>query len=171
MNTDSVTKSTFASGVLLALVGALAIIWLIPTHVVGADGGRDGLTPAFMPSVAAWCMIVLGGVVGLNAFRVILGQIPPIVEESEENEHLAFGSREVGNILVVGLLAAIYLAGVVGFGFLVPSAILLGLLMWATGYRRVIPIILISIGFPAVLEYLLWTVLQVPLPQFPLIDF
>jgi hypothetical protein len=116
-------------------------------------------------------MIVLGVVVGLNALRVMLGQIPPIAEESEENERLTFGRREIENILVVGLLSAIYLAGLVRFGFLVPSAILLGLLMWATGYRRFIPIIVIAIGFPALLEYLLWTFLQVPLPQFPLNDF
>ncbi len=171
MTSDTVTKYTFASGVVVALVGLLAITWLIPEHVVGANSDRGGVTPGFMPRVAAWCMIVLGGIVALNAFRAILGKTPTVAEESEENETLIFGRNEIVDSLIIAVLSTIYVFGLVKLGFLIPSAIILAGIMYCTGYRKIIPLIAISIGFPAVLEYLLWYVLKVPLPQFPLIVF
>ncbi|OED50507.1 hypothetical protein AB838_01950 [Rhodobacteraceae bacterium (ex Bugula neritina AB1)] len=124
-----------------------------------------------MPRVAAWCMVVIGCVVAMNAFRVILGKIPAIAEESEENEILAFGRNEVTDSIIIMLLSAAYVFGLIKLGFLVPSAIIIGAVMYCTGYRKIIPLVAISIGFPALLEFLLWNVLNVPLPEFPLINF
>jgi hypothetical protein len=107
----------------------------------------------------------------LNALRGGLGRIPGIAQESEENETLQFGRNEIEDSLIIAALATLYVVGLVKLGFLVPSAILLGIAMYCTGYRRLLPIVGISIGFPALLEYLLWYVLKVPLPQFPLIVF
>lgn len=171
MATDTVTKSTLVSGAILAVFGLAAILWLIPAHVAGANADNGGVTPGFMPRVAAWSMIVLGGGVALNALRVGLGRIPVIAQESEENETLQFGRNEIEDSLIIAALATLYVVGLVKLGFLVPSAILLGIAMYCTGYRRLLPIVGISIGFPALLEYLLWYVLKVPLPQFPLIVF
>lgn len=168
---DTVTKSTFVSGAVLAALGLLAISWLIPEKVVGANNDHGGLTPGFMPRVAAWCMVVLGGIVALNALRVMLGKLPLIAEESEENETLGFGRNEVVDAIIIAVLSAVYVIGLVKLGFLIPSAIILGVVSSCTGYRKVIPLFIISIGFPALLEYLLWYVLKVPLPQFPLIVF
>ena len=171
MKIETVTVSTCISGIVLALLGVVAVVWLIPMHVVGADGGRGGLTPGFMPRVAAWSMIVLGGIVFLNSLRVHMGQIPAVTEESEENETLVFGVHEVVNTLIIGVMSAVYVFGLIKVGFLAPSAIILGLTMYLTGYRKILPLVVISIGFPALLEFLLWHVLKVPLPQFPLIGF
>jgi hypothetical protein len=157
--------------VVIALLGLVAITWLVPEYVVGANSDRGGVTPGFMPRVAAWCMIVLGGIVALNAFRVVLGKIPAVAEESEENETLVFGRNEIVDSFIIAVLSTAYVLGLVKLGFLIPSAIILGLIMYCTGYRKIIPLIAISIGFPALLEYLLWYVLKVPLPQFPLIIF
>lgn len=171
MATDAVTKSTFLSGIALALFGIVAVAWLIPVHVVGANSDSGGVTPGFMPRVAAWSMIVLGGVVSLNALCVILGKIPVVAEESEENEILRFGRNEIVDSFLIAVLSTIYVYGLVKLGFIVPSAIILGVIMYCTGYRKILPLIAIAIGFPALLEYLLWYVLKVPLPQFPLIVF
>lgn len=171
MTSATVTKSTLASGVVLALLGLTAIFWLIPGFVVGANSSNGGITPGFMPRVAAWSMVTLGGIVALNAFRVMLGQIPPVAEESEENEKLAFGRNEVVDSLVIVVLSAIYVFGLMKFGFLIPSAILLAVIMYCTGYRKIIPLLMTAVAFPALLEFLLWQVLKVPLPQFPLINF
>lgn len=171
MATDTVTKSTLASGVVLALLGLMAVFWLIPEFVVGANSSNGGITPGFMPRVAAWSMVALGTIVALNAFRVMLGQVPAVAEESEENETLAFGRNEVVDSLVVVVLSAIYVFGLVTLGFLVPSVILLAVIMYCTGYRKIIPLLVTAVAFPALLEFLLWQVLKVPLPQFPLINF
>ena len=170
MMSDTVAKSTFASGVVVALLGLLAVVWLIPEHVAGAQSDR-GVTPGFMPRVAAWCMIGIGAIVALNAFRVVIGHLPQTAEDSEENETLAFGRNEIVDALTIAALATIYVFGMVKLGFLIPSMIILAVIMYATGYRKPLPLIAISIGFPALLEYLLWFVLKVPLPQFPLINF
>ena len=107
----------------------------------------------------------------LSAVRVIWGNQQARAEESEENEPLAFGRTEAVNSLLLTLLGAIYVFLLSLLGFVIPSTILLIFLIYLTGYRRKIVLLLVAGAFPLTLELLLWHILKVPLPQFPLISF
>lgn len=167
----STIRANFWAGFVTAALGALALFWLIPEFVTGSNDTSKDLTPGFMPRVAAWCMVLLGASVALSAVRVIWGNQQAIAEESEENEALAFGRSEVVNSLLLALLGAIYVYALSLLGFVIPSTILLIFLIYLTGYRRKTVLLLVAAIFPLTLELLLWHILKVPLPQFPLISF
>jgi hypothetical protein len=167
----SLTVANIWAGIITATLGATALFWLIPEYVAGATDVSRGLTPGFMPRVAAWCMIIFGVLVASSALRVALGKRVAVAEESEENETLCFGRIEIKNSAVIAVLAAIYVFALSLLGFLVPSIILLAFLIYLTGYRNKIAVPVIAIAVPLILELLLWHILQVPLPQFPLINF
>ncbi len=167
----SPTTANLYSGVIVALLGVIALFWLIPEFVTGANDTSKNLTPGFMPRVAAWCMILFGVSVALAAARVMFGKEKAIVEESEENEELSYGRTEVINTLVLVILSAIYVSALSYLGFIIPSTILLVFLIYLTGYRNKFVLVLVAISVPISLELLLWHILKVPLPQFPLINF
>ena len=167
----TVTIANLCAGLGLAMLGALAIIWLIPGYVTGANNTSGDITPGFMPRVGAWSMIAFGAVVAFSAFYTILGKQEAAVQESEENETLVFGRPEMVNTVILSILAAIYVFSLSNAGFIVPSAVILGISIYFAGYRRWSVLIVISIGMPVLFEYLLWHALKIPLPQFPLINF
>ena len=171
IDTRSPSRANFWAGFVTATLGAIALLWLIPEFVTGSNDTSKDLTPGFMPRVAAWSMVLLGASIALSAVRVIWGNQQEITEESEENEALAFGHTEIVNSLLLALLGAIYVFGLSLLGFVIPSTILLIFLIYLTGYRRKIVLLLVAGIFPLTLELLLWHVLKVPLPQFPLISF
>jgi hypothetical protein len=167
----SPTTANFWAGIFMTLAAIIALVWLIPEFVSGANDSSKNLTPGFMPRVAAWCMLILGALVALDAWRVLAGKTTAIVEESEENEDLSFGRAEIVNTLIVLVGSAIYVAGLSLLGFVLPSTILLIFLIYLTGYRRKLVLVIVAIAFPLTLELLLWHILKVPLPQFPLVNF
>ena len=171
MQDRSVTVANFCAGLGMTVLGVLALTWLIPTHVTGADSASGDLTPGFMPRVGAWSMIVFGAVVALSALHVILGKKKAVAEESQENETLVFGRPEIVNTILLSVLAAIYVMAFRALGFVIPSAAILGISIYFAGYRRWTVLVIVSIGIPVLLKYLLWHVLKIPLPQFPLINF
>jgi hypothetical protein len=167
----SPTAANFWAGMVTAVTAIIALMWLIPEFVSGANDTSKNLTPGFMPRVAAWCMLILGVLVAFDAWRVMSGKTNAIAEESEENENLSFGRTEIVNTLIVVVGSAIYVAGLSFLGFILPSTILLIFLIYLTGYRRKLILVTIAIIFPLTLELLLWHILKVPLPQFPLVNF
>lgn len=165
------TLANLWAGVICAALGALALLWLIPEFVTGANDTSKSLTPGFMPRVGAWCLVLLGVSVAVDAVRVMLGRQTAVSEESEENEALSFGREEIINSALIAVLSALYVYALSLLGFLVPSALALAFLIYLTGYRNKLVLLLIAVAFPLILELMLWHLLQVPLPQFPLINF
>jgi len=167
----SPTVANFWAGIIIAVTAIIALVWIIPEFVSGANDSSKNLTPGFMPRVAAWCMLILGALVALDAWRVLAGKTTAIAEESEENEDLSFGRTEIVNTMIVLIGSAIYVLGLSLLGFVLPSTILLIFLIYLTGYRHKRSLVIIAITFPLSLELLLWHILKVPLPQFPLVNF
>ena len=159
------------AGVICAALGALALLWLIPEFVTGANHASQSLTPGFMPRVGAWCLVLFGVSVAIGASLTIWGHHPPVAEESEENETLSFGRHEIINAALIAILSTLYVYALSLLGFFVPSALMLACLIYLTGYRNKLVLLLIAVAFPLILELLLWHLLKVPLPQFPLVSF
>jgi hypothetical protein len=171
MNSDTVTKANFLAGLFISALGVAAIVWLIPAHVAGATADNGKLTPGFMPRVAAWSMVAFGLAVAVSNLRVIVTGVLAVAEESEENEELVFGRTEIVNAFILIVLSALYVAGLICLGFLVPTALVLGFTAYFAGFRRPVPLAGFAITFPLLLEQLLWHVLKIPLPDFPLVHF
>ncbi|WP_346900231.1 tripartite tricarboxylate transporter TctB family protein [uncultured Roseibium sp.] len=171
MKHATVTTANLWVGLSLAAFGVAAVFWMIPTYVTGAVADTGQLTPGFMPRVAAWSMVVFGLIVAVSNLHVILTDARATAEESEENEELVFGRNEIVNTVILVLMAAAYVASLTFFGFMVPTVLVLGVTAYFAGYRRPLGLIGFSIGLPLLLEQLLWHVLNIPLPDFPLVNF
>lgn len=171
MNSDTVTRANFLAGLLMSVSGVAAIIWLIPTYVIGAVADTGELAPGFMPRVAAWSMIVFGLIVTVSNLLVIVTGAPAAVEESEENEQLVFGRNEIVNACVLIAASTVYVTALTLLGFVVPTALILAFSAWFAGFRRPVPLVCFAVAFPLLLEQLLWHVLKIPLPDFPLVHF
>jgi hypothetical protein len=165
------TVANLWAGVLTVAIGALALFWLIPGFVTGANDYSRGLTPGFMPRVAACCMILFGASLAFASLRAILGGRAAVQEVSEENEELSFRRTEFLNTIMIALVSAVFIGSFIFLGFVVPSSLLLAFLIYATGYRKKSVLLSIAVVFPVTLELVLWHALRVQLPQFPLIDF
>lgn len=157
----------FLSGLGLAAMGLFAVTWLIPNGVDGADNMDLGLPPTFMPTVAAYTVIVLGLIVAAIYGRHLVARHADAVEESEENENLEFGVREVVNFLVFSALSVGFMVLLQVSGFLIASGILLAMLIYFMGFRSWPIIIGIAVIVPLAMEQVLWYALSIRLPPMP----
>lgn len=157
-------RINFITGCILMLSSLVAIFWLIPVEIkVKAGETAAGLSPRFFPYIAAISMLILSTLLAVsNALKMRSpGKIAR--EESEENEVLGFGLKEINNCIVMAVGVALYMAGLSYIGFLVSSTVMMGVSMYIAGIRGwKLPVI--AIGFPWAMKLLFWHTLEVTLP-------
>ena len=73
-------RSDFWSGLVVAAFGLLALLWMIPNYAGGNPFAQ--MPPGLVPSIAAWAMIICGGVVAAGGLLGMLrdGQLPVTTE-------------------------------------------------------------------------------------------
>jgi len=169
----TIVLANLVAGSVLVILGIAVYFWIIPQYVSGADDDQGTIGPGFMPRLSVVSMVILGGGVAVNAIlHLIRGDLDgDSHEDSEENEYLIFGRNEVVNTSILCAIAVIYTLLFEWTGFVVSAAVLLFLLIRATGYRNHAVTLGISFLLPLGLQQLLWRVLQIPLPDFPRIPF
>ena len=160
------TTVNLISGLSLIAIGLFAIFWLIPSYVSVEDGMSTGLSPAFLPKLAAAAMALLGLSIVVSSARHLSSMDGGPQEESEENEELAFGRPEIVNLCLLAVVSVVFMLLFVYGGFVASCALLLAFAMYATGVRNVIPLVAIAVCFPVLLEQILWHALVIPLPSF-----
>ena len=160
------TRVNLISGLSLVAIGLLAVLWLIPVYVPVEEGISAGLSPAFMPRLAAAAVVLLGAGIVASAVRQLSSRGAGAQEESEENETLAFGRPEIVNLLALAAVSTAYMLLFVYGGFVASCALLLAFAIYVTGFRRIVPLLAIALCFPIALEQILWHALDIPLPSF-----
>ena len=140
------------SGVTLAILSMIALVWLIPANVGGVSDGSD-VSPAFFPSLSALVILVLS--LAMVAHRFLRGS--PRHGWATGRQILA----ETGAVLIFALAVGT-LVPVAGY---MPTTILVILVGgFIAGYRRWWALILLAVLFPIVVRLGAWTIFTVELP-------
>ncbi len=70
-------RSDFWSGLAVVAFGLLALVWMIPNYA-GSNPFAQ-MPPELVPSIAAWIMIVCGGIVAAGgALRMLRDRVAPV---------------------------------------------------------------------------------------------
>ena len=145
---------------LFMVVVCLAVYFLaIPT--IPEDiwaGRRPGLTSKFLPKVITVSMMILGALLVMNDYI-------PLESRKAIEVRIEMTRHEKTRALVTMLIIAGYVYAVSLFGFLFPTMLALGMLMWYFGERNWAVIVLTSVGFSWVLYYFFGKIMMLLLPR------
>jgi len=73
-------RSDFWSGLVVAALGLLALVWLIPNYAGANPFAR--MPPGLVPSLGAWLMLICGGVIAVKGLvQMVKARIPPLSAE------------------------------------------------------------------------------------------
>lgn len=145
---------------LFMVVVCLAVYFLaIPT--IPEDiwaGRRPGLTSKFLPKVITVSMMILGALLVMNEYI-------PLESRKAIEVRIEMTRHEKTRALVTMLIIAGYVYAVSLFGFLFPTMLALGMLMWYFGERNWAVIVLTSVGLSWVLYYFFGKIMMLLLPR------
>ena len=120
-------RSDFWSGLAVAAFGLLALLWMIPNYA-GSNPFAQ-MPPELVPSIAAWIMIVCGGLVSVGGLvRMMRDGLAPI------STHINWGAIGWAAWPFVYVGAAIWVMGFVKITWL--GAFLIGGMLMLLGERR-----------------------------------
>jgi len=159
------TNNNIITGVVLVIFSMIAIFWLIPGFVdEPSDYRLSGLSPRFFPYLSAIVLGIWSAIMILeNMVKRKKNADVSVVEESEENETLAFGKKEIINCILFLLGSIVYMVMLKFSGFIISSSVILGFMMFLARVR-ILVLIPVSILVPVVISQVLWLTLEFPLP-------
>jgi len=146
-----------------AVIGA---VMLVAALLLPEGSIRDPLGPSTMPAVVGGLLIVGGAFLALRRFVVWRSTAVKVPEEgSEDLEN--YSSSAPRAFLVWGICLA-YAILIPYAGFLILTPFLFAGLLWTLHFRKVLPVVLISLLGTAAIYCLFNIVLLVRLPHGPL---
>ena len=151
------------TGCILSAVSLVAILWLIPSHIVVKGDVSAGLSPRLLSYVAAVSLLILSLILSISNALKLRNPDNLVEEESEENEILGFGVNEIINCLIMAVASCLYMILLKYAGFLIASALMIGISLYISRNRGIV-LPLIAVGFPLAMKLFFWYVLQVRLP-------
>ena len=151
------------TGCILIAFSLGAILWLIPSHIEVQGDESAGLSARFFPYVAATSLLILSLILMFSNALKLRTPDNLVEEESEENEVLGFGVKEIINCLVLAAGVCFYMILLKYAGFVIASALMLGISMYISRNRGVV-LPLVAIGFRWLMKMLFWYALEVRLP-------
>lgn len=138
-------RSDFWSGLVVALFGFLALVWLIPNYA-GSNPFAQ-MPPGLLPSIAAWVMLICGVGVALSALSRLLRAGESPLRMSVDWSSVAWAAWPFLFVFVF-----VWLSGYVKLTWL--GAPMIGLMLFFLGERRWKMLVGYSV-VPVVLVYLL----------------
>jgi len=145
---------------LFMVVICLAVYFLaIPT--IPEDiwaGRRTGLTSKFLPKIITVSMMILGALLVMNEYI-------PLESREAIEVRTEMTRQEKTRALVTMLMIASYVYMVSLFGFLFPTMLALGMLIWYFGERNWAVIVLTSVGLSWALFYFFGKTMMLLLPR------
>ena len=141
------------SATVLALAAVLALVWLVPVHT-NADAASYDVSPAFMPKVAAWAVLILAAGQMAVSFRKL--KASAIIGKS----HWPILTDTLAWVVICALI----FFGTTRLGFLVAGPLILIACLYAAGQRSWFLIGAIGLIVPLVLDLATWHLFTVDLP-------
>ncbi|MDD3657086.1 MAG: tripartite tricarboxylate transporter TctB family protein [Atribacterota bacterium] len=150
-------KSDVTIGILVSFLGIMVLFF--SQRIISGITKFDVLTPHFFPTIIAICLIVFG--LGLSISNIINyykknQSISNIKKEKERVDYF--------QVLKVILLTIVYIFFIELFGFILTTIIVLGLLMYLFGERKLIDIVIVSIVTTSLFYYFFVRLFNIALP-------
>jgi putative tricarboxylic transport membrane protein len=147
-------------------VMVIGTVMIVAAQLLPPGSIRDPLGPAAMPT-AVGVLLVAGGA-GLALRRLVAWRTTPVLVPDEGSEDIDRYPSSAPRAILVWAVCLAYAILVNFVGFLILTPLLLAGLLWTMRFRRVIPVILISLIATAVMYGLFDMLLNVRLPHGPL---
>lgn len=146
-------------GLFMVVICLMVYFLAIPTIPEDVWAGRrTGLTSKFLPKAITLSMLILGALLAINEY-IPLESRKAIAVRIEMTRH------EKTRALVTMLIIASYVYLVYLFGFLFPTILALGMLIWYFGERNWAVIVLTSVGISCALFYFFGKIMMLLLPR------
>jgi len=144
-------------GVVLFLIGS-TILLLIPSQIDSVSGMTIRVTPSFLPAVLGFSLMLVGLGLLIQSFRKKAGQ------QARENEQV-FSPNSFLRVFLAAVLLIVYTLLFPRFGFLVTSALFVGIFIYLFGYRSILKISLSMILVPVGVWLFFEKIFHIPLPH------
>ena len=144
-------------GIVLILIGS-TILLLIPSQIDSISGMTIRVTPSFLPAVLGFSLMLVGLGLLIQSFRKKAPQ------QSRENTQ-DFSSTSFLRGLLAAVLLIVYTLLFPRFGFLVTSALFMGIFIYLFGARSILKISLSMILVPVGVWLFFEKLFHIPLPH------
>ena len=144
-------------GIVLFLIGS-TILLLIPSQIDSVSGITVRVTPSFLPAVLGFSLMLVGLGLLIQSFRKKAEQ------QSRENAQV-FSPNSFLRVLLAAVLLIVYTLLFPRFGFLVTSALFVGIFIYLFGYRSILKISLSMILVPVGVWLFFEKIFHIPLPH------
>jgi len=148
---------SMGEGIVLILIGS-TILLLIPSQIDSVSGMALRVTPSFLPVVLGLSLILVGLGLLIQSFRKKAGQ------QARESEQ-AFLPGSFLRVLLAAVLLIVYTLLFPRFGFLVTSALFVGIFIYLFGARSILKISLSMILVPVGVWLFFEKIFHIPLPH------
>jgi len=148
---------SMGEGVVLFLIGS-TILLLIPSQIDSVSGMTIRVTPSFLPAVLGFSLMLVGLGLLIQSFRKKAGQ------QARENEQV-FSPNSFLRVFLAAVLLIVYTLLFPRFGFLVTSALFVGIFIYLFGYRSILKISLSMILVPVGVWLFFEKIFHIPLPH------
>ncbi len=142
---------------MLILIGS-TILLLIPSQIDSVSGMTIRVTPSFLPAVLGFSLMLVGLGLLIQSFRKRTGQ------QSRENEQV-FSLNSFLRVFLAAVLLIVYTLLFPRFGFLVTSALFVGIFIYLFGARSILKISLSMILVPVGVWLFFEKLFHIPLPH------
>ncbi|HEB11190.1 MAG TPA: tripartite tricarboxylate transporter TctB family protein [Spirochaetales bacterium] len=144
-------------GIVLFLIGS-TILLLIPSQIDSVSGMTIRVTPSFLPVVLGFSLMLVGLGLLIQSFRKKAEQ------QSRENAQV-FSPNSFLRVFLAAVLLIVYTLLFPRFGFLVTSALFVGIFIYLFGYRSILKISLSMILVPVGVWIFFEKIFHIPLPH------
>lgn len=144
-------------GIVLFLIGS-TILLLIPSQIDSVYGMTIRVTPSFLPAVLGFLLMLVGLGLLIQSFRKKAEQ------QSRENAQV-FSPNSFLRVLLAAVLLIVYTLLFPRLGFLVTSALFVGIFIYLFGYRSILKISLSMILVPVGVWIFFEKIFHIPLPH------
>lgn len=144
-------------GIVLFLIGS-TILLLIPSQIDSVSGMTIRVTPSFLPVVLGFSLMLVGLGLLIQSFRKKAEQ------QSRENAQV-FSPNSFLRVLLAAVLLIVYTLLFPRLGFLVTSALFVGIFIYLFGYRSILKISLSMILVPVGVWIFFEKIFHIPLPH------
>lgn len=144
-------------GIVLFLIGS-TILLLIPSQIDSVSGMTIRVTPSFLPVVLGFSLMLVGLGLLIQSFRKKAEQ------QSRENAQV-FSPNSFLRVLLAAVLLIVYTLLFPCLGFLVTSALFVGIFIYLFGYRSILKISLSMILVPVGVWIFFEKIFHIPLPH------
>lgn len=150
-------KTDALIGFIVVGLSSLILFVLIPT--IPSDilqTGRKSISPEFFPTVIAISMMAFGSILIITSYLA-----PSAGKESVPK----IRKKELSRVFLVTFAGLFYVLLMYLIGYLIPSIVVLGFLLWLYGENRWAVIFPLTVGISLALFYIFGRVLMLMMPR------